>query len=111
MPAYPHLMTKELNFRTIQPRVNAAAALGAPYDREMTEAELMAREQAQQIVKELVEQGGPPQVPDSAGNAVNLEDTQVIALIAYLQRVGVDLFAATPTDNGEAEANDPATKN
>jgi cytochrome c oxidase cbb3-type subunit I/II len=93
MPGYPHLMTRELNFRSIQGRVNAAHLLGAPYDRELDEAETMAREQAIQIVKELVEQGGPATVRNSSGEEVKLEETHVIALIAYLQRIGVDLFA------------------
>ena len=93
MPAYPHLMTRALNFRSIEARIHAAATLGAPWERELTDSEAMAKEQAAKIVKELVEQGGPATVRDSSGNKVALENMHVIALIAYLQRVGVDLFA------------------
>lgn len=103
MPAYPHLMTEELNFKSIPGRIKAAAALGAPYDRELTDSEAMAMEQAKQIVKELVEQGGPAKVKNSRGEDVALEKTHVIAMIAYLQRVGVDLFA---TEDSEAPAED-----
>ena len=102
MPAYPHLMTRELNYRSVQARVNAAATLGAPYDRELTEAESMAREQAEKIVKELVEQGGPKTVTDANGKEVALEDTHVIAMIAYMQRLGIDLFE-TETEEGAGE--------
>jgi cytochrome c oxidase cbb3-type subunit I/II len=87
MPAYPSFEQTELNFKTIQERVNAAAFLGAPYDLELTRAEALARAQAQQIADDIVKQNGPP----------GLADKQVVALIAYLQRLGTDLFA-TPGD-------------
>ncbi|HEX6986497.1 MAG TPA: cytochrome-c oxidase, cbb3-type subunit I [Planctomycetaceae bacterium] len=83
MPSYAHLAEKELNFKAIPDRVKAAAALGAPYDRELTDAEAMAREQAAKIAAEIVAQGGSP----------GLEDKQAVAMIAYLQRLGTDLFA------------------
>lgn len=104
MPAYSHLMFRELNFRSVQGRVDAAALLGAPYDRELSEAETMAREQAVQIVKELVEQGGPAKVTDAGGKETALEDTHVVALIAYMQRIGVDLFK-TPGEEETVEAD------
>jgi cytochrome c oxidase cbb3-type subunit I/II len=87
MPAYPGFEQTQLNFKTIQERVNAVAFLGAPYTRELTEAEQMAREQALLIAAEIVRQDGPK----------DLEDKQVIALIAYLQRLGTDLTAPAPT--------------
>jgi cytochrome c oxidase cbb3-type subunit I/II len=105
MPAYPHLMTKRLNFKSIQARVNVAALLGAPYDRELTDAEEMAREQAREVVKQLVEQGGPKdgRIKNSSGKEIDLADTQVIALIAYIQRIGVDLFATEETAKDKAD--------
>ena len=93
MPAYPHLMTTELNFRSIQDRVNAAHMLGAPYERELDEAGEMAQEQARQIAWELVQQGGPSTVESGRGGPVTLDKTQMVALIAYLQRIGTDLNA------------------
>lgn len=101
MPAFPHLATKELNFNGIPPRIKAASMLGAKYDFEPEEAVDKAREQARIIVKELVEQGGAAKIRDAAGNDIALEETQIIALIAYVQRVGTDLFA-TPTTPAEA---------
>ena len=97
MPAYPHLMATKLNFKSVQARVDAAHMLGAPYGRELEEANEMAREQAAEIVKQLVEQGGPAEV-----EGVPLEETHLVALISYLQRVGVDLHATE-------EAEQPAT--
>jgi cytochrome c oxidase cbb3-type subunit I/II len=110
MPGYPHLERKRLKFSTIQPRVQAAAYLGAPYGRELEEAEEMAREQARQIVRELLEQGGPDRIyfnpddefdpleKDKPENYLLLEESQAIALIVYLQRIGLDLFATPESD-------------
>ncbi len=118
MPAYEYLERTELNFASIPDRVQAAAWLGAPYDAELTAAEDMARLQAKEIVAQLVEQGGPDRVffdPADAANPaaydddskfVRLEQTHVIALIAYVQRVGVDLYATE--DAGLASAESPA---
>jgi len=101
MPGYPHLLVKKLNYSNLQQRVKAEAFLGAPYERELTEAKEMALEQGRQIVKDLVEQGGPAAV-DHNGEAVPLEETHVIALIAYMQRIGTDLFASPDEEAGDA---------
>jgi cytochrome c oxidase cbb3-type subunit I/II len=93
MPAYEHLYTSRLNFGLIQDRIDAVHLLGAPYDRELEEADAVAREQANKIVKELVEQGGPATYEDASGKPIDLSETKLIALIAYIQRVGTDLFA------------------
>ena len=93
MPGYPHLMKRKLNFKSIPGRVQAAAFLGAPYERELTEAVEMAREQARQIAWELAQQEGPTTVESESGDRIDVEETQVIALIAYLQRLGTDLYA------------------
>ncbi len=107
MPAYPHLIESKLNMATIPARVNAAAMLGAPYDRELTDAIAMAKEQARQIAAELAEQGGPKVITSSSGDSTPIEETKIIALIAYLQRVGTDLYA---TETSETEPSAEATK-
>jgi cytochrome c oxidase cbb3-type subunit I/II len=96
MPAYRHLLTTRLNFKAIPERVRAATYLGAKYDFEIEEAGEKAREQARQVAEELVKQGGP------AGQ----EEMQVIALIAYLQRLGTDISRpdAAPADAAPADA-------
>ncbi len=118
MPAYPHLITQKLNFNSIPARIRAASMLGAPYTRELTESKEMALEQAKEIVKALTEQGGPIDgtVKDSSGETVKLEDTKIIALIAYMQRIGTDLFKTdAPAGSPEAQpassdaTTDPAT--
>ena len=93
MPAYGHLLTRELNLRNVPQRVQAAAYLGAPYDRELTDSTAMAKDQAKQIAWELAQQGGPTTFINHDGETVSVENAQVIALIAYLQRLGTDLYA------------------
>jgi cytochrome c oxidase cbb3-type subunit I/II len=114
MPAYRHLIAQSLNFKLIPPRVKSAAMLGAPYERELVDSVEMAKEQAKQIVKELVEQGGPATVQLEGVEAIPMEETKVIALIAYLQRIGTDIYNteddAAAASEGEKEATE-ATEN
>jgi cytochrome c oxidase cbb3-type subunit I/II len=89
MPPYPWLLRDDLDFSVVQPRVDAMAMLGVPYGEALGRAEELARAQAAQIGKEIVEQGG------EAG----LEQKQIIALVAYLQRLGTDIHKAPPEPN------------
>lgn len=95
MPSYVHLLEDDLKYEAIPQLVKTAHLLGAPYDRELTDSVEMAREQAEKIAADIVTQGGPPATYDK----------QAIAMIAYLQRVGVDYFAtedAAPTADAES---------
>ena len=95
MPSYVHLLDTKIDFKKITDRVLAAHMLGAHYDEELTNAPEMAQKQAERIAADIVSQGGPAK----RGDVMTLE-SQAVALIAYLQRVGVDLFA-TPPQEGE----------
>ncbi len=101
MPSYEHLLTADLKFGAIEPHVRAAAFLGAPYtDEELANVEKLARRQAEEVAADIVQQGGP----------AAMHEKQAIALIAYLQRVGTDLFA-TEEPAAETPATDaPATE-
>lgn len=87
MPSYRHLLEERLNFGEIQKRVRAAGFLGAPYGLELTEAESMAHQQADIVAAEIIAQGGTV-----AFNGKLIKDSTAIALIAYLQRLGKDLY-------------------
>lgn len=97
MPPYRHLLSEKLNYKEIPKRVWAAHFLGAPYEEELTNAEEIARTQAQAIAAEIISQGGPVTY-----EGILLEESTAIALIAYLQRMGTDLFN-TETDEAAAE--------
>jgi cytochrome c oxidase cbb3-type subunit I/II len=86
MPGYPWMLTDDLAFDTIQARVDVMAMLGVPYGEAVRRGEAMAREQAAQVADEIARQGGPR----------GLESKQIVALIAYLQRLGTDIKKAPP---------------
>ncbi len=93
MPAYPWLLTDDLDFSVVQPRVDVMAMLGVPYGDALENAEKMARAQAATIGQQIVEQEGP----------AGLENKQIVALIAYLQRLGTDIFKTPePATDGKA---------
>ena len=81
MPAYRYLAESKLNFKALKDRVWAAQMLGAKYDFELDKTEEVARKQATEIAAALAQQGGP----------LEKQDTLMIALIAYLQRLGTDI--------------------
>lgn len=81
MPAYAQLERNALDFAFIQKRVDAMVMLGVPYGEAVNRAPEMAREQAEQLAVAIESQGGPS----------GLADKEVIALIAYLQRLGRDI--------------------
>jgi cytochrome c oxidase cbb3-type subunit I/II len=81
MPPYPWLLRDDIEFDVIQPRVDAMAMLGVPYGDAMGKAEAMARAQAQEIASDIAKQGGTS----------GLETKKIVALTAYLQRLGTDL--------------------
>ncbi|BAH40817.1 MAG TPA: cytochrome-c oxidase, cbb3-type subunit I [Gemmatimonas aurantiaca] len=89
MPAYAHFSTTTLDFNAIQSRVDAMAMVGVPYGDALNRAPDMAREQAKQIAAAIVEQGGP----------AGLEDKQMVAIVAYMQRLGRDIKVTTTSSN------------
>ena len=96
MPRYPWLLNGTINFKEIQGRVDSMALLGVPYgDLLLDNASVdHAKEQAFEFAYELELQGGPP--------AEETMDKKVIALIAYLQRMGTDI-SKTPEPETESE--------
>ncbi len=86
MPKYPWMLKDDLDYASIQKSVDVMAMLGVPYGDAVNHAEAMARKQAQEISVEIVKQGGP----------AGLEQKKIVALVAYLQRLGTDIKKATP---------------
>jgi cytochrome c oxidase cbb3-type subunit I/II len=82
MPSYAHLLENGVEWSVIQSRVDAMAMLNVPYDQaSLASADRVARTQAEALAAKLVKQGGP----------TGMEDKDVIALIAYIQRLGRDI--------------------
>lgn len=84
MPPYPWLFESKLDGEDIQASVTALQTLGVPYsDDEVKNAASLAAAQGAEIVSRLAQ-----------GGIQTSGDTEIVAVIAYLQRLGVDGRAA-----------------
>ena len=84
MPTYPWLYDTNLSTALTRKKLSVLRALGAPYtDDEIARAEDLLRDQARKVAQELVAQGVP--------STPELERREIIAMIAYLQRLGTDI--------------------
>jgi cytochrome c oxidase cbb3-type subunit I/II len=83
MPSYPWMLTNALDFDGIQRKVDVMAMLGVPYGDALGNAPAMARTQAESIGASIAAAGGPS----------DLADKEIVALVAYLQRLGRDISA------------------
>ncbi len=86
MPSYPWLLDDAIDTATTGARIRAMQTLGVPYEKgydQIANKELMA--QAEKISKNLK--------ADKIETAPNKE---IIAMIAYLQRIGVDIKGSQP---------------
>lgn len=82
MPPYPWLLENTYDKESIPAKINAMRTLGVPYEEGFEEEAIAAAEaQAQEIVKRLAEKENIEASPDS----------EIVALIAYLQRLGTDI--------------------
>jgi cytochrome c oxidase cbb3-type subunit I/II len=82
MPPYPWLLRQPAAYGEVEARLRALHTVGVPYTPvQIASAEADARVQAKTIAAEIVAQQGPS----------GLEDKQIVALIAYLQRLGTDI--------------------
>ena len=82
MPPYPQLLTNDLDFNVIQRRVDVMAMLGVPYGDAVLNgnAPKLAHAQAALLADSIAQQGGPK----------DLANKEIVALVAYLQRLGRD---------------------
>ena len=79
MPNYPWLFKKETKVGQLPNKINAMRMLGVPYPIDLSEEDIQAQvdEQANEIVARLAEKG-----------AFTEPDKEIVALIAYLQKLG-----------------------
>ena len=94
MPSYSWLLTDDLDFGAVQGKIDAMAALGTPYGPELENAEALARAQAKDVIMaKLITED-----PTYAGSG--LENKKIIALVAYLLRLGTDITKTSETASG-----------
>jgi cytochrome c oxidase cbb3-type subunit I/II len=88
MPRYPHLLTTPLDFSRIEAKMRALRTVGTPYtDGEIESARALLRVQADSIAVQIAAQQGPR----------DLADKEIVALAAFLQRLGTDIRWRRPT--------------
>ena len=99
MPAYGWLYTDDLSLDKTSAKLSAMSKIGVPYsEEEISNAPAAATAQAKKIAEELVAQG--------AKNDSGIENKEIIAMIAYLQRLGTDIKgspASTATSPGDTK--------
>ncbi|PPL04248.1 cytochrome-c oxidase, cbb3-type subunit I [Parapedobacter indicus] len=91
MPPYPWLIEQRLDTAATKAKLNAMRLLGVPYtDADINAANADLREQAEGIATDLSQQGVDVRA-----------DREIIALIAYLQRLGTDINVPVGTATNE----------
>jgi cytochrome c oxidase cbb3-type subunit I/II len=81
MPPYPWIIENQLDVSTLKAKISAMRKLGVPY-----------QEGYEEIAQEELEYQAMEIADDIAANGVEVSpDREVIALIAYLQRLGTDI--------------------
>jgi cytochrome c oxidase cbb3-type subunit I/II len=96
MPNYPWLLTQKLDTNALAGRIIALRKVGVPYPKgyENGEAQKELATQAAKVVENL-----------KVGSITNAPaDREIIALIAYLQRLGTDIKAAPAATNATTTA-------
>jgi cytochrome c oxidase cbb3-type subunit I/II len=90
MPRYPWLVEDDLDISNTAGKVNAMVKLGVPYSQfELDKAVYLLQNQAKEVENNLRQD---PEFVKNYGNA-NIENKEIVALIAYLQRLGTDINA------------------
>ncbi len=91
MPRYPWLFTKGIDIRKTPKMIRAMQTLGVPYEVDYAnKANSDLEAQAKVIVDDLIQNKDVVQIMKLEG-IKDLTHTQIVALIAYLQRVGTDI--------------------
>ena len=88
MPTYEWLLTDRLDLSDVGTRLSRLRTLGVPYsDAEIGGARALAQTQADSVAADVARAGGP----------ARLEGREIVAMVAYLQRLGLDARAAADT--------------
>lgn len=99
MPKYPWLIENDLDLKYLEDKINAMITLGVPYSADYaSRARADLEEQAKEIADGLVASGIEDASPEK----------EIIALIAYLQRLGTDIMV--PEDTGDKEDAEAQTE-
>jgi cytochrome c oxidase cbb3-type subunit I/II len=87
MPPYPWLLTQRMDTNSVPARIKALRKVGVPYPEGYEKVDAL---------KDLQNQANAIKLGLSVGSVEAEADREIIALIAYLQRLGKDIKAAPP---------------
>jgi len=111
MPSYRWLITSELDKSKTERKMRALRKVGVPYtDEEIENAQASMEEQGKKVVQNLY--GDPDFVSayeadkqyaqEQGLDFIEMKDREIVALIAYLQRLGTDIKMEN-TENASAK--------
>ena|SRR5690606_3750489 len=112
MPSYKWMVHDKLDRSNIQTKMRAMVTLGVPYsDEEIANADAIMDQQAQQIEKNLYSdpdfatgyEEDKKSAQENGEDFIEMRDREIVALIAYLQRLGTDIKVK---DNAASSGND-----
>ncbi len=96
MPKYSWLLTNDLDVSDTEAKMNAMVTLGVPYTQfEIDKALFLLRNQAEEIEKNLRQN---EEFVKNYGDS-NMQNKEIVALIAYLQRLGTDIKKGETAQN------------
>ncbi|WP_372756722.1 cytochrome-c oxidase, cbb3-type subunit I [Mariniflexile sp.] len=108
MPRYPWLISDELDKSDTEAKMRAMVALGVPYsDQEIEKAQESMLEQGAQIEKNLYAdpdfvkayEADKKYSADNGEAFIEMKNREIVAVIAYLQRLGTDIKVETAKTN------------
>ena len=83
MPSYAQFATTPIPWEVIPKRIDVMAMLGVPYGDAVNNGVAMAKAQAVLVAADIAKSGGP----------AGLEEKEIVAIVAYIQRLGQDIKA------------------
>jgi cytochrome c oxidase cbb3-type subunit I/II len=91
MPVFKWLLTNKLDTSLTKAKIQAMRTLGVPYSQaDVDSADVRRDRQAAEVAATLKEQGNVPE---------SVKDKEIVALIAYLQRLGTDIKKEAPPND------------
>ena len=92
MPSYDFLTEDELDMSLLKAKIGALRTVGVPYEDGLEDkAEAMAKEQAKGIATNIINDLSKSDEAKKAKEIESLSKKEVVAIIAYLQRLGTDI--------------------
>ena len=96
MPQYPWLLTNDLDVSDTESKMKGLVRLGTPYTQfEVDKALFLLLNQPEEIEKNLRQD---PEFVKNYGDS-NMQEKEIVALIAYLQRLGTDIKKGETAQN------------